>query len=84
MNRKQRKTLDAIFTDPVSPSISWRAVENLLLALGCREIEGSGSRVKFEKDGILASFHRPHPEPTAKRYQIRDVREFLAKLGVQL
>ena len=83
MNGEQRKTLNAIFADPVSPSIAWRSVENLLLALGCNQIEGSSSRERFEKDGVVASFHRPHPDPTAKRYQIRDAREFLIKVGVQ-
>lgn len=41
-----------------------------------------GSRVKFEKDGIIASFHRPHPDKEAKRYQVRDAREFLMQIGV--
>jgi hypothetical protein len=31
----------------------------------------------------LASFHRPHPDPYAKHYQVRDVREFLKTLGVR-
>ena len=51
MNSKQRKALAAIFTDPVSGTIEWAMIENLLLAVGCRVIEGSGSRVRFEKDG---------------------------------
>ena len=34
MNAKQRKTLQAIFSDPVSGSIKWRDVESMLLALG--------------------------------------------------
>ena len=46
-------------------------------------IEGNGSRVRFAKDGIVASFHRPHPEKEAKRYQVRDAREFLSKIGVR-
>jgi hypothetical protein len=83
MNSKQAKVLKAIFTDAVSASISWASIESLLGAVGCEIIEGSGSRVKFSKDGIVASFHRPHPEPDAKRYQVRDAREYLTKLGVQ-
>jgi hypothetical protein len=46
-------------------------------------IEGNGSRVRFETDGVLAFFHRPHPDEEAKKYQMRDAREFLIKLGVQ-
>ena len=83
MNARQKRTLDAVFTDPVSGTIRWSAIEDLLTALGCRAIEGKGSRVKFEMSGVIASFHRPHPEPNAKHYQVRDVREFLTKLGVR-
>lgn len=83
MNSKQAKTLKAIFTDPVSGTIAWAAVENLLIAVGCNVIEGNGSRVRFEKDGEIESFHRPHPAKEAKRYQVRAAREFLIRLGVE-
>ena len=83
MNSRQARTLSAVFTVPASPSIAWADVEKLLLAVGCRVIEGNGSRVRFERGGIVASFHRPHPDKYAKRYQIRDVREYLTKLGVR-
>jgi hypothetical protein len=83
MNSKQAKTLRAIFTDPVSPAIAWASIESLLIAVGCVVIEGKGSRVRFEKDGMIQSFHRPHPEPDAKRYQVRDARAFLIRLGVE-
>jgi hypothetical protein len=83
VNNAQRKTLIAVFTDPVSPGIRWAAVEGLLLAAGCRVIEGAGSRVTFERDGVIASFHRPHPAKEARRYQVRNARSFLAKLGVK-
>lgn len=83
MNSKQRKTLSRVFQDPVSGTIEWASIENLLIAAGARVIEGSGSRVRFEKDGVIASFHRPHPDKEAKRYQVRDAREFLVKIGVE-
>lgn len=83
MNSKQTRTLQAIFTNPVSPSIAWADVESLFKALGCNVIEGRGSRIRFERDGVIASFHRPHPAPEAKRYQVRDARDFLIKLGVR-
>ncbi|ASP87599.1 type II toxin-antitoxin system HicA family toxin (plasmid) [Sinorhizobium meliloti] len=81
MNSKQRKTLAAVFKDPVSGTIEWAAIENLLVPAGADVIEGNGSRVKFEKDVIIASFHRPHPDKEAKRYQVRDAREFLMQIG---
>ena len=83
MNGRQRKTLDAIFADPVSGTIEWAAVENLLIAVGCSVIEGSGSCVRFVRAGIIASFHRPHPAKEAKRYQVRDARDYLTKLGIR-
>nr|WP_245415679.1 type II toxin-antitoxin system HicA family toxin [Ciceribacter lividus] len=72
----------AIFREPVPGSIVWSDVESLLIATGCTVVEGSGSRVRFEKDGLLALFHRPHPEKEAKRYQVRDARRFLEMLGI--
>ncbi|WP_375462064.1 type II toxin-antitoxin system HicA family toxin [uncultured Enterovirga sp.] len=82
MNSKHRKALEAVFADPVSGTIEWTAIENLLVAAGARLLEGSGSRVRFECRGLVASFHRPHPQKEAKRYQVRDAREFLSKLGI--
>ena len=83
MNSKHRKTLEAIFTNPVNGALEWTRIEALLLALGCRSIEGSGSSVTFEMDGKRAHFHRPHPEREALRYRVRAVREYLATLGVK-
>ena len=68
MNSKQRKTLEAIFADPVSPTIEWAAIENLFAAIGRNVIEGKGSRVRFAYKGVIATFHRPQPEKEAKRY----------------
>jgi hypothetical protein len=83
MNSKHQATLKAVFADPVSGTLHWAAIEALLKAAGCRVIEGNGSRVKFERDGLIISFHRPHPAKEAKRYQVRDARDFLIKIGVK-
>lgn len=80
MKAKHQKTLAAIFAEPVNGNIEWEKIEALLLALGCRKIEGAGSSVTFERDGIRAYFHRPHPAKAALRYLVKDVRDFLAKL----
>jgi len=82
MNSKHRKTIAAVFADPLSGTVEWAAVESLLLAAGARLIEGRGSRVRCEKDGEVATFHRPHPAKEAKRYQLRDARDFLERIGV--
>ena len=83
MNASHRKTLEIVFADPVSKSLEWRRVEALLVSVGCRVIEGNGSRVRFEKDGVVATFHRPHPAKEAKAYQVRDARRYLEFLGVK-
>ena len=62
--------------------MEWAAIERLLLAAGVRGIEGRGSRVRFEKGGEVATFHRPHPAKEAKRYQVRDARDFLERIEV--
>jgi len=59
----------------------WSDIETLFIALNCRVVEGSGSRVRFERNGVIAAFHRPHPQKEARRYQVRDARDFLVNLG---
>ena len=82
MNRAHKRTLAAVFTDPVSGNIEWRKVEALFKAAGCEVIEGSGSRVTIVHKGRKATFHRPHPGKDALRYQIRAARDFLRLIGV--
>jgi hypothetical protein len=82
MNSKHKKTLEAIFSNPVNGNLEWARIEALPVAVGCRVIEGSGSSVTFEKDGLHAYLHRPHPEKDALRYRVRLVREYLEKIGV--
>lgn len=82
MKGRHRKTVIAIFNDPVNGNLEWNKVEALFVHLGCRVIEGSGSSVTFEKDGTRAYFHRPHPAKVALRYRIKDARVFLKNLGV--
>lgn len=83
MNSKQKKTLEAVFRTPVSGTVAWDDIESLLLAAGARAIEGRGSRVRFECKGEVESFHRPHPEKEAKRYQVTAAREFLKRIGIE-
>lgn len=83
MNNRQRRTLAAVFADPVPRTLEWNEIENLLLAAGARMVEGRGSRVRFEKDGEIETFHRPHPSREARRYQVRAARSFLLRIGVR-
>ena len=71
------------FRQPNPANVEWAAIEGLLLAVGCTLVEGSGSRVRFVKDGMIETFHRPHPAKEAKRYQVRAARDYLIRLGVK-
>jgi len=82
MNSKHRRTLEAVFTDPVSGTINWSEIESLLIWAGADVVEGRGSRVRFVCGQEVESFHRPHPAKEAKRYQVRAAREFLERIGV--
>lgn len=82
MNNKQLSTLKVVFSRPTPNTLEWARVESLLVAAGARIVEGSGSRVRFELNGVVATFHRPHPGNEAKPYQVRDVRAFLEQAGV--
>lgn len=82
MHSRHRATLEAIFDDPVRLNLKWRDVDALLLALGARREEREGSRVAFELRGRIHSIHKPHPGNELKRYQVKDLREFLTRVGV--
>ena len=75
--------METIYRVPVPANLEWRRIETLFIALGAEVIEGRGSRVRFELNGVVATFHRPHPDKEAKPYQVRDAREFLTQAGVK-
>ena len=82
MNAKHRRTLMAIYADPVPKQLEWKAMEALFIAVGAEVIEGRGSRVRFHKNVQIGTFHRPHPKKEAKPYQVKDARDFLTRIGV--
>ena len=82
MNSTHRKTLAAVFADPLNGALEWRRIEALLIAAGCTVSEGKGSSITFEKGGLRAYFHRPHPRKEALRYRVRDARGLLIAIGV--
>jgi hypothetical protein len=83
VNKTCRNTLNAIFSQPAPPNLEWRRIESLFIALGAKTIEGNGSRVRFELNGVIGTFHRPHPAKEAKPYQVRDARQFLDNAGIK-
>ncbi|MCP4426045.1 MAG: type II toxin-antitoxin system HicA family toxin [Chloroflexi bacterium] len=83
MNKRRRKTLENIFSHPVPTSLEWKRIESLFIGLGAKVVEGRGSRVRFELNNVVATFHRPHPRKEAKPYQVRDARRFLEQAGIK-
>lgn len=83
MNNKQRKTLEAIFTDPVKSNILWTNIESLLLSLGSLSKEGAGSRVAFSLNDVDIIIHRPHPRKETDKGAVISVRKFLINAGVK-
>lgn len=84
MSSNNRKTLKAIFDNPVNGNITWRKIESLFLSLGATRTERAGSAVSFVLNGIRADFHRPHPDKEALRYRVKDARKFLEQAGITL
>jgi HicA toxin of bacterial toxin-antitoxin, len=84
LNKKQRGTLEGLFTDPVRANIAWHDVESLLVALGAELAEGRGSRVRVALNGIRAVFHRPHPGNEVGKPTVRSLRGFLSEAGIHL
>lgn len=82
MNSKQRKTLKAVFSEPVCRNISWSDLVNLVKGLGGEVAQGSGSRVRFDLNGVSLNIHSPHPGNELKRYQVQAVRDFLIRAGI--
>jgi hypothetical protein len=82
MNQKHRRTLEAIFEDPVRSNIPWRDIEALFKSEGAEISEGAGSRIRVALNGVRAVFHRPHPQKETDKGAVRSVRRFLTEAGV--
>ena len=81
MDRKHRKTLEAIFERPERANITWRDIEALFIALGAEISQGSGSRVRVALKDVRAVFHRPHPRKETNKGAVKSVRRFLEAAG---
>ncbi|MBL7050097.1 MAG: type II toxin-antitoxin system HicA family toxin [Nitrospira sp.] len=82
MNKKHRKTLDAIFDTPVRSDIAWKEIELLFKALGGEVSEGKGSRVRVALNGVRAVFHRPHPKKETDKGALKSVHRLLKESEV--
>ena len=81
LSTKHRKTLRAVYDDPIRSNVPWAGVETLLLALGAEVTEGSGSRVRVALGDVRAVFHRPHPQRETDKGALKSVRRFLREAG---
>jgi hypothetical protein len=83
VNNKNRKTLAAVSERPERGDIRWEELASLLHALGCRQLQGGGSRVRFvSPEGLILRLHRPHPRPELDKGAVRAVQRFLQAMGV--
>lgn len=82
MNNKHRKTLQAIFSDPIAADISWKDIMKLFKVLGAKISQGRGSRVRILLNGQRAVFHEPYPERVTDKGAVKSVPDFLNNAGI--
>jgi len=82
MKRKHRKTLELIFSRPVSGSIKWTDIDVRFVALGAEVSERQGSRVAVFLFNEVRVFHRPHPTPDTDKGAVSSIRKWLESHGV--
>jgi hypothetical protein len=82
LNNRHRKTLQAIFDEPVRSDIERKTIEAMLVAAGAEISEGSGSRVRIALKGVRAVFHRPHPRKEADKGAVKSMLRFLESAKV--
>jgi hypothetical protein len=82
MKRKHQRTLELIFSRPVSGNVPWKDVEAPFLELGGDVTERAGSRVAVVLFGEVRVFHRPHPSPDTDKGAVASIRKWLEEHGV--
>ncbi|MCP4629578.1 MAG: type II toxin-antitoxin system HicA family toxin [bacterium] len=82
MKRKHRKTLELIFSRPISGSIKWNDIEAMFVALGAEVSQREGSRVAVYLFDEVRVFHRPHPTPDTDKGAVASIRQWLEIHGV--
>ena len=84
MKRKYQKTLEAIFSHPISSNIKWADVVAMLNAFGAEVDESrEGLRVAIILDGNIVIQHKPHPSPNMDKGAVASLRKFLTDCGVK-
>jgi hypothetical protein len=83
MNKKQRQTLEAVFSKRMPKTLPWNDMVSLLGAVGCELEEHEGSRVIFDKNGKIFHAHRPHPQKEVLEYVVKELRTYLERIEVK-
>ena len=62
-------------------AVTWRELVTLLKSLGYKELQGGGSRVKFDNGNPddTINLHRPHPGNQVKQYAVKLVIDKLTR-----
>lgn len=84
MNSGQRRTLEALFADPIPVDIKWSAAMSLLVALGAEIKQTGGSMTILKLNGRRAVIHKPHPRDEMGRGRAKHIRIFLENAGINL
>lgn len=83
MNKKNLRTLTAIFARPVSGAIKWSDIEALFIALGADIEEREGSRIGVVLFGEVQVYHRPHPQKETDKDAVISIKKWLERNGVK-
>lgn len=83
MKSRQRRTLELIFSRPVSGNIRWDDIVSLFRELGAEIKEREGSRVEVFLFGQIRVYHRPHPKPDTDKGAVANIRKWLEQHGVK-
>jgi hypothetical protein len=79
---KHCRTLCAVFRIPTAATVTRASFALFVSALGGNVEPGDGSRRRMRLNGVIAVFHRPHPQPTMKKGSVESARDFLLKAGI--
>lgn len=79
---KSEKLIAKLKTVPAD--FTWQELTILLKTLGYQQVQGSGSRVKFNNGNAdqMINLHKPHPGNIIKRYALRQLIEKLVQGGL--
>jgi len=80
MNHKHRKTLESLFSHPISGNITMKDVEHVFENLGAHLSRASGGKVTVTMAGHSANFH-DHSHSLSKD-EVVQIRKYLETCGV--